>query len=168
MILELLERYQTKAVFFMIGKQVEENTDLVKEIHQKGHEIGNHSFYHSNRFSVFSVNKMLGEVEETNELIERTIGEKPVYFRPPFGVTNPRIHRLIKRSGMKSVAWSFRSFDGGKKSKESIIKSIKNKIKGGEILLFHDNRKQTVEILEEVLPWLHQNYNLNSNLENAV
>lgn len=111
---------------------------------------------------------MLGELEETNDLIERITGEKPKYFRPPFGVTNPRFARLLKRSGMISVAWSYRSFDGGNKPKSKIIQDIKQKIKGGEILLFHDNRAQTLEILEEVLPWLNEQYHLDTDLKNAL
>lgn len=167
-ILNLLDKYQAKAVFFLIGVHIEKYPILVKEIQSRGHIIGNHSYSHYNKFPIFSVNKMLGEIEETNDLIERAIGEKPQYFRPPFGVTNPRINRLLKRSGMKSVAWSYRSFDGGNRPKTKIIQDIKRKIKGGEILLFHDNRVQTVEILEEVLPWLKERFNLNTNLENAI
>jgi len=166
--LDLLDKYHAKAAFFMIGTQVEKHSEIVKEIFDRGHIIGNHSYSHSHWFDIFSVNKMLGEVEETNDLIERTIGEKPLYFRPPFGVTNPRIHRLIERSGMKSVAWSYRSYDGGKRSKDKIIRDVKKKIKGGEILLFHDNRAQTLEILEEILPWLDEHFNLNTNLKNAI
>lgn len=163
--LDLLDQFQAKAVFFLIGQQVEQYPELVKEIHERGHLIGNHSYSHSNRFPIFSTNKMLGEIEETNDLIKRAIGEEPIFFRPPFGVTNPRINRLIKRSGMKSVGWSFRSYDGGNRPKEKIIESVKNKVRGGEILLFHDNRAETIEILKEVLPWLDENFDLSSNLK---
>lgn len=167
-ILDLLDQFQVKAVFFLIGRQVEQWPELVKEIHKRGHLIGNHSYSHSNRFPIFSTIKMLGEIEETNDLIHRITGEKPIFFRPPFGVTNPHISRLIKRSGMKSVAWSFRSYDGGNRVKEKIVENVKRRIKGGEILLFHDNRTQTVEILREVLPWLDKNFNLNSNPETQI
>lgn len=166
--LDLLDRYKAKAVFFLIGEHIAQHPNLVRKIHKRGHIIGNHSFSHSNLFPVFSVNKMLSEIEETNDLVERIIGEKPKYYRPPFGVTNPRAARLLKRSGMISVAWSYRSYDGGNKSKAKIIQDVKSKIKGGEIMLFHDNRAQTLEILEEVLPWLSERYHLDVNLKNAV
>jgi len=166
--LDILDQYNAKAAFFVIGDRIVQHPNLVMEIHQRGHIIGNHSYSHSNRFPIFSVNKMLGELEETNDLIERITGEKPKYFRPPFGVTNPRFARLLKRSGMISVAWSYRSFDGGNKPKAKIVQDIKQKIKGGEILLFHDNRAQTLVILEEVLPWLSQNFELNTNLKKAI
>jgi len=166
--LDLLDQYSAKAAFFIIGEHIEQHPKLVKEIHNRGHIIGNHSYSHSNQFPIFSVNTMLGELEETNDLIERITGEKTKFFRPPFGVTNPRFARLLKRSGMVSVAWSYRSFDGGNKAKVKIIQDIKRKIKGGEILLFHDNRARTLEILEEVLPWLSQNFELNTNLKKAI
>lgn len=163
-VLDLLDKYQAKAAFFLIGKQVEKYPEIVKEIYGRGHIIGNHSYSHSHWFDVFSVNRMLGEVIETNDLIERTIGENPLFFRPPFGVTNPRINSLINRSGMKSVAWSFRSLDGGSRPAEKIIENVKHKIKGGDILLFHDNRDKTLKILEVILPWLKERYQLNTKL----
>lgn len=166
-ILDLLDQYQAKAAFFLIGKNIIGNEKVVKEIYRRGHIIGNHSYSHSPYFDIYSVDRMLKEVEQTQKMIEEITGEKPIYFRPPFGVTNPRINRLIERSGMKSVAWSFRSFDGGKRSGEKIIHNVKRNIKGGEIMLFHDNRAQSVEILSELLPWLSQNFNLNTNLDKA-
>ncbi len=166
-VLDLLDQYQAKAAFFLIGKNITGNDEIVKEIIRRGHIMGNHSYSHSPYFDIFSVKKMVTEVELTSGMIEKIIGKKPAYFRPPFGVTNPRINRLLKRSGMKSVAWSFRSFDGGQRPKEKIIESVKRNIKGGEILLFHDNRATSVAILEEILPWLSQNFNLNTNLDHA-
>lgn len=160
LILDILEEYHAKAIFFVIGKQAEQSPLLMKEINRRGHLIGNHSYGHSNFFDIFSVERMITEVEKTNEIITKTIETKVSFFRPPFGVTNPRIAKMLKKTGMKSVAWSFRSYDGGGRSKDLIINKLKNEIRGGEILLFHDNRIQTPEVLKEALPWLSERFEL--------
>lgn len=163
LVLDLLDQYQAKAIFFVIGKYAQESPLLLEEIRSRGHIIGCHTWSHHHLFDIFSVKKMIAEVENTNLLLEQIIGEKLLFFRPPFGITNPRIGNLIKKTGMKSVSWSFRSFDGGKRKNEDIIKTMKKKIKGGEILLFHDNRLRTIELLQQALPWLKERFDLNSN-----
>lgn len=163
LILDLLDQYQAKAIFFVIGEHAEKSPLLLAEIKSRGHIIACHTWSHAHLFDIFSVKKMVAEVEKTNQLIEQLTGETPVYFRPPFGITNPRIAKLIKKTGMKSVSWSYRSFDGSNRKNEVILKSIKNKIKGGEILLFHDNRLRTIELLQQALPWLSERFDLNSN-----
>ena len=163
LVLDLLDQYQAKAIFFVIGKHAEKAPLLLEEIKYRGHIIGCHTWNHHHLFDIFSVKEMVAEVEKTNQLIEKIIGEKPQYFRPPFGITNPRIAKLVKKSGMKSVSWSFRSFDGSKRENEAILKNMKSSVKGGEILLFHDNRMRTIELLQEGLPWLSERFDLNSN-----
>ncbi len=163
-ILELLDKYNIKAFFFVIGKNAENQAEILKKTVSKGHIIGNHSYSHSNYFDFFSTKKMEEDVKETNHILEKIIGYEPKYFRPPFGITNPRIKKMIKITGMKSVGWSFRSFDTTSKTNEEIIKRMKSSIKGGEILLFHDTMERTYDILVEVLPWLTKEYDLQSNL----
>ena len=163
-ILNLLDRYEAKAIFFIIGEQAEKYPDLVKEICRRGHIIGNHSYTHSFGFDFFPIERMEDEVLKTNEILEKLSGEQPVYFRPPYGVTNPRIHRLVVNSGMVSIGWSFRSYDTTKRSNKHIISRIKKNIKGGEILLFHDRMERTYEILKEVLPDLSERFELDAEM----
>jgi len=163
-ILDLLDQYQAKAIFFVIGEQAEKMPLLLQEIKARGHRIGNHSWSHDPYFDFFSVNKMVNEINRTNELIEKIIGEKPIYFRPPFGITNPRITKMLRKTGMKSVSWSYRSYDTKSRSDERIISEIQKKIKGGEILLFHDPIPRTFVILKEILPWLKEKYTFQGNI----
>jgi len=164
LILDLLDQYDAKALFFIIGNRAEKFPAVIKEIQARGHIIGNHSWSHHHYFDFFSVNKMIVEVERTNELLQQILGEKPLYFRPPFGITNPRIRRLVEKTGMKSVSWSFRSYDTKSRSNERIIKKMRTDIKGGQILLFHDTIPRTYQILKEILPYLCKKYNLKSKL----
>jgi len=153
-ILKLLEDYDRKAIFFLIGEKAKIYPELVKEIYEKGHGIGNHSYTHEKWFDMRSSATMTKELEETSSVLEESTGEKISYFRPPYGVTNPNLKKAIKATKLKSIAWSFRSLDTGKRSAEEISQRIEKEIKGGEILLFHDNRAKAVEILKSSLPFL--------------
>jgi peptidoglycan/xylan/chitin deacetylase (PgdA/CDA1 family) len=162
-ILDLLDDYDVKSIFFVMGNQAKEHAGLLKEMVRRGHLIGNHSYHHSTMFDLFPLRRMKYEIEKTNQVIEKITGQKPVYFRPPFGITNPRLARVLKQTGMISVGWSFRSFDGGKRSNEKIMSQLTKKISGGEIVLFHDNRARTVELLKTALPFLSRRFELNNN-----
>lgn len=153
-ILELLDDYDRKAIFFLIGEKAKKYPELVKEIHKRGHSIGNHSYTHEKWFDIRSSAIMTKELEQTNSVLENSIGEKVAYFRPPYGVTNPNLKKAIKNTKLKSIGWSFRSLDTGKQSAEQISERIEKEIKGGDILLFHDNRDKAVETLKLSLPFL--------------
>jgi len=156
-ILVILEKHKAVATFFCIGEKIEQQKELLKKIDSSGHGIGNHSFSHSNFFPLSSSKKIAAELKSTNELIEKIIGKKPKLFRPPFGVTNPTIAKALKSSGFIAVGWSLRSFDTIHDSKK-VFKKLKRKLKAGDIVLFHDNRKNTPELLESFLPWLKENH----------
>lgn len=153
-ILDLLKKYNRKAIFFLIGEKVEKNPGLVKQIYEAGHWIGNHSYTHGFNFDWKSSKNMEAEIKLCNQAIEDACGHKVLIFRPPFGVTNPNLAKALKRSALKSVSWSFRSFDTGKKSAEKISRKLKQKIRGGEILLFHDNREKSKEVLQQSMDFL--------------
>ena len=162
-ILDLLDRFRIKAIFFVIGKNAEQYPKLLKEIGDRGHLIGNHSYSHAPTFDFFSVRNMIADIEKANKTIESITTNKPIFFRPPFGITNPRINKLIKQTGMTSIGWSFRSYDTTKRSNEQIIQQMKKEIRGGEILLFHDSIERSIKLLETSLPWLAEKFELTSN-----
>ncbi len=99
---------------------------------------------------------MIIEIEKTNDLIEKTIGKKPTLFRPPFGVTNPLLAKAIKTTGVISLGWSLRSWDTNGKI-DKVVSRLKRKVQAGDIILFHDNRENTPEILSRFLPYLIDN-----------
>jgi peptidoglycan/xylan/chitin deacetylase (PgdA/CDA1 family) len=148
-ILELLEKYDQKASFFVIGNSAEQNIELLKTINSKGHTIGNHSFSHSNFFPTFSTKKVMEEIAKTNKIIESVTLSENIFFRPPFGVTNPNIAKVLKNLKMQSIAWNIRSLDTVK-SENEVFERIKN-VKTGDIILFHDNKENTPVILEKFL-----------------
>lgn len=82
-VLEIFSEAKGKATFFMIGEQMRNHPDVVKQVCDQGHEIGNHTFTHP-KLSELSLEDCLKEIEETEKLIEEMAGRKPVVFRPPY------------------------------------------------------------------------------------
>lgn len=155
-ILQILEGFRCKASFFLIGKRVEGNEEVVRDIHAAGHTIGNHSFSHSNRFPFYTSGRISRELRDTNQLIERITGTKVSYFRPPFGVTNPRIRNGLKNSGLTVVGWSIRSFDTRGAAAEKIVRRITRSVGGGDIVLLHDTSVNILPILEQLIPRIRE------------
>lgn len=148
-ILDILKEHNEKAIFFLIGQRIAEHPELVKRISDEGHTIGNHSFSHSNLFPLFRTKKVQEELEKTNTLIKEITGKECNLFRPPFGVTNPNIAKAVNRLGMRAIGWSVRTLDTVA-DKDLVLEKMK-RANPGEIILLHDTKEQTVEILEDYL-----------------
>ena len=150
-ILDILKENGIKAFFFCIGKNAEQNIELIKRIDSEGHIIGNHTYSHSNNFDLFSSSKMKNEITKTNYTIQNIINKEVKYFRPPYGVTNPNLSKALKNTNLISIGWSLRSLDTT--AKGNITKTIKRleKIKAGNIVLLHDNITEAPEILEKFI-----------------
>lgn len=150
-VLDLLAVYKVKATFFCVGKAIEAYPQIVKRIHDEGHIIGNHSYSHHALFDFFMANKMTAELLKTQDLIEKHTSKKPRLFRPPYGVTNPALAKAVKRLNYTSIGWSLRSFDTLNCKNEKILKRLERKLKAGDIVLFHDNRENSPELLKSFI-----------------
>lgn len=158
-ILKVLEKFQAKATFFVTGTNSENLPDVVKKIKEAGHQIGNHTYSHSGKFPIFSTNDMIEEIAKTSIIIKKLTGTKPTIFRPPFGITNPRIAKATKKINLEVVGWSVRSLDTVIKNPEKIIRRIKRQTKPGSIILMHDYTTHSVFVLEQILKYFsEQNY----------
>lgn len=155
-VLDRLDQHEVKSIFFCIGNNIETNPNLLQEIYKRGHLIGNHSYRHQNNFPILSTNSIEKELQDCNQIISDIIGLTPLFFRPPFGVTNPRIARAVKRLNLVTVGWSLRTFDTSKPPSK-VIRKIKKTLSGGDIVLLHDNHKGVLEILDFLIPYAHQN-----------
>ncbi len=155
-LLELLKENNIKATFFCIGSKVKAEDTIINEIHNAGHIIGNHTYYHSKFFDLFSASRMVNEINFTNNLIYKTIGKTPLLFRPPYGVTNPMLKRALSRTKLISIGWSLRSLDTVKKE-SAVIEKLKSKTKPGDIVLFHDTVPDIVSVVRNYIQWLNEN-----------
>lgn len=156
-VLALLKQHNVKATFFCIGSQMEKYPDIFKAILNDGHTVGNHTYSHSPKMGFFPAQKVKEELEITNRLIEEHSGKKALFFRPPYGVTNPNIAKAVKATGHYVIGWNIRSLDTVIKDESHILKRILIKLKPGSIILLHDTSQKTVNVLEQLLVLLGQN-----------
>lgn len=155
-ILDILKLNNINATFFCVGANVSKNPDILKRINNEGHLIGNHSFSHHTLFDLFSKSRMVKEIKNTNNLIYNLIGNYPIYFRPPYGVTTPVLANAIEATKMTTIGWNIRSFDTISKSNEKLLTTIKNKIKPGAIILLHDSSEITVSTIQDIINLIHK------------
>ncbi|UTW63676.1 polysaccharide deacetylase family protein [bacterium SCSIO 12741] len=155
-LLDILKRENIQATFFCIGHKMESHPDLVQRLHQEGHLIGNHTYSHSKFIDLTPIKKFAAEIQKTSDLTQKLIGLKPRFFRPPYGITNPRVAGGIKRAGVLSIGWSIRSFDTVNKETDKVVRKVTRKLESGDILLFHDHLEWSTEILEKFLVEVRQ------------
>lgn len=150
-ILQVLKNENVKATFFVIGKRISGNENILKQINAEGHLIGNHSYSHHFWFDMYSAKKMQDDLKQMDTEMEKVIGLRPKLFRPPYGVTNPNVKKAIIKNGYTPVGWSVRSMDTVIKDEQKLLDKINNGIKPGAVFLFHDTSKTTVNILPEFI-----------------
>lgn len=156
-VLQLLKKYNAKATFFCIGKNIETHPEILKQIIDDGHLVGNHSYSHSKFFDFYNQDKIRKEIIKTDQLLEQFTPGKINFFRPPYGVTTPSIRRALKVTGHKTIGWNIRSLDGGTKNQELILNRIIKRVSPGGIVLLHDTGAHSVLVLEQFLQFLQQN-----------
>lgn len=156
-VLKILERYQAKATFFCIGHRIEKYPAIVKAISKKGHDIGNHSYSHDVMIDFSSTDQWLQDIKKTDQIIHQVIGKKNVIFRPPFGVTTPKLAKALRSTEHTVIGWNIRSFDTVTKNPERIFRRICRQIRPGTVILLHDKQKNVLSVLEHVLQFLQDN-----------
>ena len=150
-VLEILDTNNIKALFFMIGKNVNHYPNIAKEVVKRGHQVGIHTQNHQWNFGFLTTKYLAKELTGCQDEIEKATGVKPTFFRPPFGVTNPIVAVVTKKLKLQTIGWNVRSFDTIAKSKEKIIKRALGKVKPNNIILLHDRISFTTEALPQII-----------------
>ena len=132
-VLDVLRERGARATFFLIGSKVSGNEAVLRRMLEEGHALGLHTYSHAGTFPLLSFDKMLADVNEGKRAVESVAGKKISLFRPPFGVTNPTIAKVIRTLGLQTVGWDVRSFDTMFcKSSEHSCKSSEHSCKQSE------------------------------------
>ncbi|RJQ31404.1 MAG: polysaccharide deacetylase family protein [Peptococcaceae bacterium] len=138
-ILDILKRHQVKACFFVIGQKAREYPELIKQIVQAGHEIGNHGFNHRMPW-LLGPGATLREIKEASRAIEETAGRSIRFYRPAWGLCNFFSLCYYWLKGQQVILWTYMSWDWIKKATpEGITRKVLSKIKDGAILVLHDS-----------------------------
>ncbi|MDR1594495.1 MAG: polysaccharide deacetylase family protein [Prevotellaceae bacterium] len=137
-ILSTLEQEDIRAVFFFTGKNAAEHPDIVRRAIQSGHSVGVHTQNHLLKFPFSGLKKVEKEISDSIVTLERITGQKISLFRPPFGVTNPVIAKVIRDLRLSTIGWTVRSLDTKTKNGEYLLKRISSRMSAGAIILLHD------------------------------
>jgi peptidoglycan/xylan/chitin deacetylase (PgdA/CDA1 family) len=137
-LLALLAGRKVRATFFCIGNRAARQPELLKQIAVAGHEIENHTFLHHPLTNIFSVARLRDDLARAQTEIQRVAGRAPEFFRPPVGLTNPRIFRVTGELGLKVVGYTARGLDRRADAPEKIVGRVLRKLQPGAIFLLHD------------------------------
>lgn len=148
-ILEILEKYNVEATFFVIGQQIKSHENVIKEMISDGHQIGIHTFTHRD-LTKLRDKEILEEISLTKDVLN-DMGYTANTVRPPYGSYNDHIVKLVKEP---LVLWTIDTRDWESKDSKKIVSVVKSKVRGGDIILFHDMYESTVEAVRVLVPYL--------------
>lgn len=148
--LAVLEENQVPATFFLLGQNIEGQEDVVKEIAEKGHLIGNHTYHHV-QITGMSTEQAYEEIDKTSELIEELTGKGTEYVRPPFGTWNVGLESTLN---LIPVMWTIDTKDWTTENVDAIVNHVVKNAKENDIILMHDSYQSTVEATERIIKLL--------------
>ncbi|ETI66113.1 sporulation polysaccharide deacetylase PdaB [Neobacillus vireti LMG 21834] len=159
-VLRVLEQYGANATFFQIGSRMERYPEVVQDVVEAGHEIGNHSMTHPYENKV-GFRQMRLEIIRAEQIIQKYQPNHAKLFRPPGGYLDNALLQEAKKQGYKVVLWSYHQElkDWSKPGAQVIADHVIRHARNGDILLLHDgggDRSQTIEALKIFLPALKQ------------
>lgn len=155
-ILKILDQYQVKATFFMIGQNVKNYPDVANEVIKAGHEIGNHTYSHVH-LERLNDSQVAREIEACDDALEELCEYRPHLFRPPEGAINERIQNCANHEDYSLILWSIDTRDWECKDENEIVNTVLNSIQPGDIILMHDyigRKSRTPQALKILLPKL--------------
>lgn len=162
-ILDVLEKHDVPAAFFLVGNYIEKNADLVRRMVANGHIVGNHTMHH------FDMSKLVDKAAFTKELTDLEVLFKEVtgqemakYYRPPQGVYSQENLQMAKELGYKTVFWSLAYADwknDAQPTKEQAFAKLLPRVHNGAVVLLHSTSATNASILDELLTkWEDQGY----------
>jgi len=144
-ILNILKKHDVKATFFLIGARAKEHEALVRRIHEEGHAIGNHTFWHPN-LPEEELDRLHWEVTETENVIENIIGFKPKLFRSPYGALNEEMVEMLGDMNNTIIGWDVDTLDWKQLDADEIADNALSNVEFGSIILMHDGGDWSAEL----------------------
>ncbi len=150
--LEVLQECDVKATFFLLGEEVEKYPEIVKQIQERGHLIGNHSYKHE-QLSKLTMEQACEQVNRTNELICEVTGTYPSYVRPPFGDWHEKLDCQVN---MVEVLWDVDTLDWSSQNHADIVNKVLKNVQENDIILMHDGYETSVTAAKEIIETLQK------------
>lgn len=155
-IMSICEEYNVKATFFLVGFWIEEYPEMVKEIYNRGFEIGIHSNTHPD-MTKLSKNQIRQELTTNIKLIEDLTNFRPKLFRPPYGYYNNNLIEVCDELGLSCIEWSVDSLDWKGLTASELAGRVTSKSENGSIILCHNNSDNIIPGLRMILEYFKNN-----------
>jgi len=152
-ILDILERYDARATFFVIGNRLATYQSTAERAASLGNEIANHTYSHP-RLTLKTDSQVISEIQSTSSAIESITGVSPPIYRPPFGATDERIVNISTELGYGIVKWTLDPVDWRERDADIIYYRIMSQVENGSVILLHDIHLTTAQAMERVIPSL--------------
>ncbi|MFF0261290.1 polysaccharide deacetylase family protein [Streptomyces microflavus] len=155
-ILATLRKHNVRAMFFVCGEMADANRDLLREMADDGHVVGNHSWSHP-LVPGLTRAEIRDELGRTSEVVEATLGTAPLWYRAPYGAWNRNSFEIGADLGMEPMAWTVDTLDWTTPGTGTIVRRVLDGAAPGVVVLSHDaggNRSQSVAALRRYLPGL--------------
>ncbi|MEU8573102.1 polysaccharide deacetylase family protein [Streptomyces asoensis] len=155
-ILDTLAHYDVRAMFFVCGEMAADNQELLGRMADEGHVVGNHTWSHP-LLTRLTRRRIRSEMSRTSDVIEEGYGERPRWFRAPYGAWNRDAFQLGAELGMEPLAWTVDTLDWTTPGTGSIVDRVEKGAAPGVVVLSHDaggDRSQSVRALRGYLPRL--------------
>lgn len=154
-ILDVLQKHNAPAAFFLVGNYIEKNADLVRRMVDEGHIVGNHTMHHLDMSKLAEKDAFAKELQDLETLFKETTGkELPKYYRPPQGIYSQENLQMAKELGYKTVFWSLAYVDwknDAQPSRQDAFDKLLPRIHNGAVVLLHSTSATNAEILDELL-----------------
>ncbi|WP_103530268.1 polysaccharide deacetylase family protein [Streptomyces sp. SM11] len=155
-ILATLREQRVRAMFFVCGEMADGNPDLLRQMADDGHVVGNHSWSHP-LIPKLSRPAIRDELGRTSEVVERVLGAAPLWYRAPYGAWNRNSFEIGAELGMEPMAWTVDTLDWKTPGTGTIVRRVLGGAAPGVVVLSHDaggDRSQSVAALRRYLPRL--------------
>ena len=151
-LLDGLKKRGVKATFFLIGKNVKENPDLVKRLDEEGHLIGNHTYNHV-EITRISDEEAKKEITDTDKAICAITGKHVEYMRPPFGLWQEELEQELN---VMPVMWSIDPLDWTTKNVDEIVNKVVTEAGENDLILLHDCYDSSVDAALRIIDTLQK------------
>lgn len=151
-LLDGLKERGVQASFFLVGRNIEGNEELVKRMYEEGHLIGNHTYNHV-QLNKMSRTDAKAEIEKTGNTIFEITGSYPVYVRPPFGEWREDLGIALE---LLNVSWNIDTLDWKTQDVEQTIQVVKHQVRDGSIILMHEGYETSVEAALKIIDLLQK------------
>lgn len=149
LLLAALKKEEIKATFFVVGSQVEKHPELIKAEDANGHLIANHTFSHVTLTKI-PIEEIRTEYRACSDLIEKIIGKRPRFCRPPGGDYDEDVVKAATEEGLTTTLWTDDPGDFALPAEKVLEKRLESRLSRGGIILLHDGVRETIDLIPTI------------------